>query len=52
MREYRVEDSWTKQLVVGPLLGIGRPLHFSKNGVLLVGDDGTVVLYKLVLKKL
>ena len=39
MREYGVEDSWTKQLVVGPLLRIHRPLPFAKNGeLLLLGD--------------
>ncbi|XP_030963754.1 F-box/kelch-repeat protein At3g06240-like [Quercus lobata] len=48
MREYGVEDSWTKQLVVGPLLGIHRPLKFSKNGMLLLlGDDGAIVLYNI-----
>ena len=52
MREYGVEDSWTKQLVVGPLLGIGRPLYFSKNGVLLVGDDGAIVLYNIGSKEI
>ena len=52
MREYGVEDSWTKQLVVGPLLGIGRPLYFSKNGVLLVGDNGTIVLYNIGSKEI
>ena len=35
MREYGVEDSWTKQLVVGPLLRIYKPLPFAKNGELL-----------------
>ena len=39
MREYGVEDSWTKQLVVGPLLRIQKPLPFAKNGeLLLLGD--------------
>ena len=60
MREYGVEDSWTKQLVVGPLLGIGRPLYFSKNGVVLlvrnwqapVGDDGAIVLYNIGSKEI
>ncbi|KAL0007315.1 hypothetical protein SO802_008817 [Lithocarpus litseifolius] len=42
MREYGVEDSWTKQLVVGPLLRIHRPLPFAKNGkLLLLGDHYT-----------
>ena len=42
-----------KQLVVGLLLGIGRPLHFSKNGVLLVvGDDGAIVLYNIGSKEI
>ena len=41
-----------KQLVVGLLLGIGRPLHFSKNGVLLVGDDGALVLYNIGSKEI
>ena len=53
MREYRVEDSWTKQLVVGPLLGIHRPLQFSKNGMLLlVGDDGAIALYNIGSKEI
>ena len=53
MREYGVEDSWTKQLVVGPLLGIHKPLQFSKNGMLLlVGDDGAIVLYNIGSKEI
>ncbi|XP_075645631.1 F-box/kelch-repeat protein At3g06240-like [Castanea sativa] len=48
MREYGVEDSWTKQFVVGPLLGIHMPLQFSENGMLLlVGDEGAIVLYNI-----
>ena len=42
MREYGVVDSWTKQLVVGPLLRIHRPLPLAKNGeLLLLGDHYT-----------
>ena len=42
MHEYGVEDSWTKQLVVGPLLRIHRPLPLAKNGeLLLLGDHYT-----------
>ena len=53
MREYGVEDSWTKQLVVGPLLGIEMPLQFAKNGELLVvGDDDTIVLYNIGSKEI
>ena len=52
MCEYGVEDSWTKQLVVGPLLGIHRPLKFSKNGMLLLGDDGAIVLYNIGSKEI
>ncbi|XP_023904830.2 F-box/kelch-repeat protein At3g06240 [Quercus suber] len=53
MRQYGVEDSWTKQLVVGPLLGIHKPLQFSQNGMLLlVGDDGTIVLYNIGSKEI
>ena len=53
MREYGVEDSWTKQLVVGPLLGIERPLQFAKNGeLLLVGDDDAIVLYNIGSKEI
>ena len=53
MREYGVEDSWTKQLIVGPLLGIHRPLQFSKNGMLLlVSDDGAIVLYNIGSKEI
>ena len=54
MREYGVEDSWTKQLVVGPLLGIHRPLQFSKNGMLLLllGDKRSTVLYNIGSKEI
>ena len=53
MCEYGVEDSWSKQLVVGPLLGIERPLQFAKNGELLfVGDDDTIVLYNIGSKEI
>ena len=53
MREYGVEDSWTKQLVVGPLLGIHKPLQFSKNGMrVLLGDDGAIVLYNIGSKEI
>ena len=39
---FLIEDSWTKQLVVGPLLRIHRPLPFAKNGeLLLLGDHYT-----------
>ena len=38
--------SWIKQFVVGPLVGIERPLGFAKNGeLLLVGNNGQGVLY-------
>nr|POE63854.1 f-box protein cpr30 [Quercus suber] len=48
MREYVVEDSWTKQLVVGPLLGIKEPLGFAKNGELLLrGGDEAIILYNI-----
>ena len=51
MRKYGVEDSWTKKLVVGPLLRIYRPLPFSKNGeLLLLGDHYThnaLLLYNI-----
>ena len=53
MREYGVELSWTKQLVVGPLLGIERPLQFPKNGeLLLVGDNDAKVLYNIGSKEI
>ena len=43
-----VEDSWTKQLVVGPLLGIDRPLQFFNNVVLfLAGDDDAIAWYNI-----
>nr|POE69395.1 f-box protein cpr30 [Quercus suber] len=45
MREYGVEDSWTKQLVVGPLLGINRPLQFFNNGVLFLADDDDAIAW-------
>ena len=48
IREYGVEDSWTKQLVVGPLLGIKEPLGFARNGELLLrGGDEAIVLYNI-----
>ena len=53
MCEYGVEGSWTKQLVVGPLLGIEMPLQFAKNGeLLLVGDDDAIVLYNIGSKEI
>lgn len=52
LRESGIKESWTKQFVVGPLVGIQRPLPlgFVKNGalLLLVGDDKqTIVLYNI-----
>ena len=48
MREYGVEDSWTKQLVVGHLLGIQRPLQLLGNEeILLVDENKTLVLYNI-----
>ena len=48
MREYGVEDSWTKQLVVGLLLGIQRPLQILGNEeILLVDEKKTLVLYNI-----
>ena len=51
MRKYGVEDSWTKKLVVGPLLRIHRPLPFAKKGeLLLLGDHYThnaLLLYNI-----
>lgn len=50
MRESGVQESWTKQLVVGPLLGIRNPLGFAKNGELLLlvcDDDQTIALYNI-----
>uniref|UniRef100_A0A5B6YQ60 F-box domain-containing protein n=1 Tax=Davidia involucrata TaxID=16924 RepID=A0A5B6YQ60_DAVIN len=32
MNEYGVEESWTKQFTVGPLLTVSKPLGFWKNG--------------------
>lgn len=39
MLEYGVEESWTKQFKIGPVLGVDRPLGFAKNGQLLLVDD-------------
>ena len=48
MHEYGVEDSWTKQLVVGHLLGIQRPLQLLGNEeILLVDENKTLVLYNI-----
>ena len=50
MREYGVEDSWTKQLVVGPLKGIQKPLGFVKNEELIIlrdDEDQTIALYNI-----
>ena len=55
MHEYGVKESWTKQYVIGPLLGI-RKLVGPINGgdilllgdkIFLVEDNGQVVVYKL-----
>ena len=46
MREHGFEDSWIKQLVVGPLFKPKEPLGFAKNGeFLLLGDDNKILLY-------
>ena len=45
-----VEDSWTKQLVVGPLKGIQKPLGFVKNEELILlrdDEDQTIALYNI-----
>ncbi|KAK4598347.1 hypothetical protein RGQ29_015711 [Quercus rubra] len=50
MREYGVEDSWTKQLVVGPLKGIQKPVGFVKNEELIIlrdDEDQTIALYNI-----
>uniref|UniRef100_A0A7N2R9G5 Uncharacterized protein n=1 Tax=Quercus lobata TaxID=97700 RepID=A0A7N2R9G5_QUELO len=48
MLEYGVEDSWTKQLVVGHLLGIQRPLQLLGNEEILpVDENKTLVLYNI-----
>ncbi|XP_075669772.1 F-box/kelch-repeat protein At3g23880-like [Castanea sativa] len=50
MRESGVQESWTKQLVVGPLFGVRYPLGFAKNGELLLllrDDDQTIALYNI-----
>ena len=50
MREYGVEDSWTKQLVVGLLEGIQKPLGFVKNEELILlcdNEDQTIALYNV-----
>ena len=49
MREYGVEDSWTKQLVVGHSLGIQRPLQriLGNEEILLVDEKKTLVLYNI-----
>ena len=39
MHEYGVEESWNKQFVIGPLLGIQFPLGFAKNDELLLVDS-------------
>jgi hypothetical protein len=46
MHEYGVKESWTKQFVIGPLLGIQFPLGFAKNDeLLLVDSSGQLVSY-------
>lgn len=57
LRESGIKESWTKQFVVGPLVGIQRPLPlgFVKNGelLLLLGDDEqTIVLYNIGSKEI
>ena len=54
MREFGVEESWTKQIVVDPPLGIKRPLGFAKSReLLLVGnDERTTFLYNIVYQEI
>ena len=52
MREYEFEDSWIKQLVVGPLFKPKEPLGFAKNGeFLLLVDITKYYCITLILKK-
>ena len=48
MREYGVEDSWTKQLFVNPPVPITCPVRFYGNGELLLFDKNwAMVLYNI-----
>ncbi|XP_050282647.1 F-box/kelch-repeat protein At3g06240-like [Quercus robur] len=48
MREYGVEDSWTKQLVVNPPVPITCPVRFFGNGEFLLFDKNwAMVLYNI-----
>ncbi|KAJ7974649.1 F-box protein family [Quillaja saponaria] len=46
MEDYGKEESWTKQLRIGPILDVERPLGFWRNRQLLLEDsNGRMVLY-------
>ena len=55
MHEYGVKESWTKQYVIKPLLGICKLVGPANGGhilllgdkIFLVEDNGQVVVYKL-----
>ncbi|KAK7845894.1 F-box/kelch-repeat protein At3g23880 [Quercus suber] len=48
MREYGIEDSWTKQLVVNPPVPIACPVRFFGNGEFLLFDKNwAMVLYNI-----
>ena len=39
LREYGLDESWTKQFVVRPPVRVERPQGFAKNGELLLVDN-------------
>ncbi|KAF5738673.1 F-box and associated interaction domains-containing protein putative isoform 1 [Tripterygium wilfordii] len=46
MTKHGVKESWVKQMRIGPILGIEKPLEYWKNGGLFLEDDeGFLVLY-------
>ncbi|KAJ7974608.1 F-box protein [Quillaja saponaria] len=46
MEDYGNEESWTKQIRIGPILGFERPLGFCRNHQwILEASNGRMILY-------
>ncbi|KAF5752234.1 F-box and associated interaction domains-containing protein putative isoform 1 [Tripterygium wilfordii] len=53
MTQHGVKESWVKQVSIGPLSGVERPVAFSKNGGLFLAiKKGQLVLYDAPTKQL
>ena len=45
MNEYGIEESWTKQLVIGPLTVVYDELLLVDDKLVLIRDKGNILLY-------